>query len=286
MVLFTLICTLIYSPSPLGVFNDPFTGLIVDEGWYFHTMHHDVLEKIIDWIPVNASVATQNDILPHLTNRMHVYLGYKENVDYILVDLKLPWARDPNWSPYTYLSKNVELLSRYGIVMSFDGIILMKLNYSEEMLDPTVVGIVHGLKATYWGNTEFSGDPVYEEYVLTLDINWGPTAPFLTVPADRFSAIMEGYLYVSMEGNYTFRVSSDDGFRLFIDDELVLDGWQSVPIRASTEIYLKKGYHSIRIFYVEYVGNAAIKIEWRKPGSMVFEVIPPDFLYIKIETNE
>jgi len=282
LVLVSLISTLLYSPTPYGIFNSTMRFIVVDEEWYEPNIRTRILDRIISLIPDNASVSTQNDILPHICHRFDVYLGYVEGVDYILIDTHLPWAYDPNWSPLPNGKFSADLLQKYGILVNIDGIFLLKENYSSAPIDPRTIGIINGLKAEYHPNTNFAGEPVYEEYILTLDINWGPKAPFITVPSDHFSVIISGYLYIPVDGNYTFRLSSDDGSTLYIDNIIIINGSSSLPIRKESSVYLTKGYHEIRIEFTEYVGNAAIKLEWKKPCASAYEVIPPKYLFIAI----
>lgn len=281
LVMISLISTLLYSPTPFGIFNDSMHFISVDESWHTPNIRTKTLDKIISLIPPNASVSTQNDILPHICHRFNVYLGYNEGVDYILVDTHSAWAYDPNWSPLPNGRFTGDVLERYGIVINVDGLFLLKENYSDNPLDPFSIGIVNGLKAEYFSNPNFMGEPVYSEYILRLDINWEANAPFITVPRNYFSVIIEGFIFTPIEGDYTFRLSSDDGSRLYIDGFLVINGTSSLPIRIENSTYLTKGYHKIRIEYTEYLGNAAIKLEWKMPHRKMYEVIPPENLFIQ-----
>jgi len=284
LLLVSLGSTLLYSPTPFGVFNDPLNFIVTDESWYTPDIRTRALDKIISIIPENASVATQNDILPHMAHRFNVYLDYKEGVDYILVDSHSPWIYGP-YLPFCPLPNrkiSKELLEKYGILVSIDGIFLFKENYTGAPLNPILIGIINGLKARFYSNMDFDGDPVYTEYILTLDINWAYSSPFITVPNNYFSAIIEGYIYIKEDGNYTFRLKSDDGSNLYIDDILIINGSGPLAIDIEQTMYLSKGYHKIRIEYTEYSGTATIKLEWKTPYKAVYEVIPPKYLFIDL----
>jgi uncharacterized membrane protein len=108
------------------------------------TEHDVLLEKVIDLIPPNASVLTQNNILPHVSNREFVYGNdLPKNVvpEYVLIDITNDWSRIPVITGplsmpetsiidifYNYLAKNYS----YGLYASADGILLYKLNYTGE----------------------------------------------------------------------------------------------------------------------------------------------------------
>ena len=70
--------------------------------------HHDVLlSRIITYISANASVLTQADIFPQVSNRLYAYAYYNmTNVDYILIDKSSFW--------YTYSLLAVEYQLKYG----------------------------------------------------------------------------------------------------------------------------------------------------------------------------
>ena len=82
--------------------------------------------------------------------------------------------------------------------------------------------------------------------------------------------LYEGYIQVSKTDNYEFELSYDDGAKLFIDGRLVADGSYAPKADAGVKtakgsIILSKGYHSIRVEYVECKGGNAhlsLKGDW------------------------
>jgi len=82
-------------------------------------------------------------------------------------------------------------------------------------------------------------------------------------------------LTVSSAGSYTFRLSSDDGSRLSIDDAVVInhDGLHGLTAKEGTA-ELSAGVHALRIDHFERDGGQDLKLEWRPPGASSFEVVP------------
>jgi hypothetical protein len=74
---------------------------------------------------------------------------------------------------------------------------------------------------------------------------------------DHYAFEFTGYLHVQEEGVYTFSTRSDDGSRLYIHDDLVVENGGSHSIRVRTgQIALKPGLHPIRLEYFEdYMGQ-------------------------------
>lgn len=89
-----------------------------------------------------------------------------------------------------------------------------------------------------------------------------------------------GELEVPKEEAYTFYMIGDDGFRLYIDDELVIDFWcQDWDKEQKSEpITLTEGRHDIRVEYLQGWGGAYVKLEWES-ASTPREVVPESALY-------
>ncbi|MHA9740184.1 PA14 domain-containing protein [Robinsoniella peoriensis] len=93
----------------------------------------------------------------------------------------------------------------------------------------------------------------------------------------RFS----GQVDAEETGDYTFYLIGDDGFRLWVNDELAIDFWESKwdKQQVSQPIHLNEGRNDIRIEYFQGYGGAYIMLEWMKPGAEEKEVIPTENLY-------
>lgn len=76
-----------------------------------------------------------------------------------------------------------------------------------------------------------------------------------------------GFLPIEQPGRYSFRLASDDGSRLFIDDKLVIDndGVHGVESKEAT-IPLGAGAHSIRVDWFEKSGGEELSLAWAGPG--------------------
>ncbi|HNL37815.1 MAG TPA: DUF1080 domain-containing protein, partial [Saprospiraceae bacterium] len=96
---------------------------------------------------------------------------------------------------------------------------------------------------------------------------------------DNFGAQAEGYLFLEKDDNVVMQLSSDDGSRLYIDGQLLInhDGWHgSTPKEA--EVALRAGYHPIRIDYFQGGGGRGLFLKWARSGDPLFKTIPPQHL--------
>jgi len=109
-------------------------------------------------------------------------------------------------------------------------------------------------------------------------INWPSTsAPWEPgAPRDRFAVRILGTLRAHAPGQYRFRLGSDDGSRLYINDELLIDndGLHSMRYRENP-IDLEAGHHPIEVLFFERTGGAGLHLEWRPPGQSSWSTVPP-----------
>ena len=84
---------------------------------------------------------------------------------------------------------------------------------------------------------------------------------------DNFGIRFSGEFLVSQEGQYEFALKSDDGSKLWIDSELVIDN-DSVhgPTTKQGSKDLSSGWHSIDARVYEHGGGEVIEVLWSGPG--------------------
>jgi hypothetical protein len=94
--------------------------------------------------------------------------------------------------------------------------------------------------------------------------------------ADNWAMVLDGNFEVDRAGKYTFFLNSDDGSKLYIDDELVIDndGDHSL-LELTGEKELTSGSHKVRIEFFEAGGEAILELEMAGPG-MERQAFPVD----------
>jgi len=117
-------------------------------------------------------------------------------------------------------------------------------------------------RGEYYANPDLQGTPTLVRDDLAVSFNWGEGAPAPNLPADAFSARWTRSLYFDA-GDYRFALTVDDGARLWIDGQLLLDGWSVGSVRTyQRDVTLSAGYHSLEVDYFEQIGAAAISLGW------------------------
>jgi hypothetical protein len=125
-------------------------------------------------------------------------------------------------------------------------------------------------KNEYFNNTSLSGSPRSRWYSTYVWYNWGYGSPSRYIRRYNFSARYQGSVYLS-GGRYRFCTRTDDGVRLYIDGQRVINRWRDQGATTyCTTRSLSKGFHDIKMEYYEHFGWATAKMWWKKQGGWYF----------------
>lgn len=125
--------------------------------------------------------------------------------------------------------------------------------------------------------------PTIDELKPTIDYrtpaDFASTSEPITTPEDRFLAHVIAHLTVPDDGDYDFRLTSDDGSELLIDDQVVIDhdGLHGAEPKDGTAT-LTAGTHDLRVNYFESTGGEQLTLEWQQPGDTEWAVVPTSVL--------
>jgi parallel beta-helix repeat protein len=124
-----------------------------------------------------------------------------------------------------------------------------------------------GLKAEYFDTVDFIGDPV-KRVEPTIRFDWGDGSPDASLQPDTFSARFTGEIAAPASGKYTFYATADDGVRLAVGSQKVLDDWSDHPRRTTTgDVDLVAGQRvPVTLEYYEQGGQASLRLRWSGPG--------------------
>ena len=126
-------------------------------------------------------------------------------------------------------------------------------------------------RGSYFDNPDMKGSPVLVREDEKINFDWNGSSPASSVPVNRFSVRWERRMNLS-ESEYRIRVVADDGVRLYVDDQLVLDQWEKGAAREfSLALWLDKGEHEFRLEYFEFDGKAEAEFRMLKRGSILIE---------------
>ncbi|HEX9115428.1 MAG TPA: PA14 domain-containing protein, partial [Anaerolineae bacterium] len=125
-------------------------------------------------------------------------------------------------------------------------------------------------RGEYWSNPTLSGSPALVRNDAAVDFDWGTGSPDLALPADDFSARWTRTQEFDA-GTYRFHLIVDDGARVWVDDQLLIDEWHDGSSREMTaDLGLAESAHRLRVEYYEKAGNAAVRFWWEQVTNPVF----------------
>ncbi len=127
----------------------------------------------------------------------------------------------------------------------------------------------NGLKAEYFDNRGFKGNPVLSRIDPTIDFNWWDGTPDKKVrDDDNFAVRWTGELVPPVSGDYHIGGRGMTGFRIYLDGKL-LTRFESEheATRSYGKVALEAGKaYPIRVEYFERAGNASMSLFWAVPG--------------------
>ena len=120
-----------------------------------------------------------------------------------------------------------------------------------------------GWKGEYFGNRDLQGNPALVRDEPQIDFDWGEGRPAPNLPADHFSVRWQRR--VSFEaGTYRFFLQIDDGARVLLDNQLILNDWEDGGDRTiNVDVTLPAGERAIQVEFYESSGVARVSFWWQ-----------------------
>ena len=138
-----------------------------------------------------------------------------------------------------------------------------------------------GLHATYYNNPLLAGQPTRFALGIggpsgAIDRDWGTGSPGTGIGVDNWSLRLTGLITFPAAGTYMLQTSSDDGVRVWLDDMRVIDKWEGGALTRDSDTFTVDANETrrIRIEYREETSTAVLRLQWKKPDSSSFEIIP------------
>lgn len=121
-------------------------------------------------------------------------------------------------------------------------------------------------RAEYFNNRNLTGQPVFVQNEAAIDHAWENNSPNTSagIPFDGFSVRWTALMWFDA-GTYLFKAYTDDGVRLWVDGQVLIDQWrdQSVTLNQQ-QLSLSAGNHSVRVEYYDNIGNATAMVWWER----------------------
>ncbi|MDZ8183771.1 MAG: PA14 domain-containing protein [Nostoc sp. ChiSLP02] len=141
----------------------------------------------------------------------------------------------------------------------------------------------NGLKGEYYDNIDFTNQKLTRTDA-TVNFNWGSGAPDpLIGGADTFSVRWTGQVEAKYSELYNFYTGSDDGVRLWVNNQLLIDQFvnQSTTEHTGSIALVAGQKYDIKLEYFENNYSANARLSWSS-ASQTKEIIPQSQLYSQV----
>lgn len=160
---------------------------------------------------------------------------------------------------------------------------------SASFINSSEIGSGTGLLGQYWANTTsaafvtpgFNTAPTLTRTDATVDFDWDTTTPAANVGPNTYVVRWTGAVQPQFGETYTFYVNADDGVRLWVNGQLLVDEWvDEGPTTWSGQITLAaQQRYNIQMDYYQNGGGAQAHLYWSSPSTGPMAVIPQSQLY-------
>ena len=136
-----------------------------------------------------------------------------------------------------------------------------------------------GLRGEYANGTNLASI-VVDRTDPNINFNWGNNSPAPGLANTNYSVRWTGQIQPRYSEGYTFHITSDNGRRLWINSQLILDKWTNdfgVDYTASVDMVGGQRY-DIRVEYFNSAGSGSAVLEWNS-ASQTREVVPTGVLF-------
>ncbi|MBL0745870.1 glycoside hydrolase family 3 protein [Chryseolinea lacunae] len=125
-------------------------------------------------------------------------------------------------------------------------------------------GKQQGLTGNYFNNVTLAGTPALTRSDAQIDFLWTLSSPDNAITNGFYSVRWTGEVRAPQSGTFKIGLDGNDGYRMFIDNKLVVDRWskQSYSTQLADFRFEKDKRYSIRIEFYEPTGNAHLKLIW------------------------
>jgi trimeric autotransporter adhesin len=173
------------------------------------------------------------------------------------------------------------LTDNEGAGNTFSGVI----QNSELAGSSTALG--HGLRGYYYDNIDMTNLKAvrddatvnFADLTVTNNITALPNAGIANT---TFSIRWLGQVLSTAAGTYQFTTACDDGSRLWVNGQLLVDNWvsQGVIPKSGTITLAANTRYAIVMEYFQGTGGAGATLSWMPPGDLTTNVIPTDYLFL------
>ena len=110
-----------------------------------------------------------------------------------------------------------------------------------------------------------------------LDWNVGEGTVLTATAENGVCAKITGFMNFPKAGDYILTIQSNDGVRLLLSDELIIEDPDVHPDRFSEYVTVKitkAGWYPLHMLYFERKNTSTLELYWQPPGAKDFVLVP------------
>lgn len=135
-----------------------------------------------------------------------------------------------------------------------------------------------GLIGTYYKGLNPKGNAILTRRDKQIDFSWTLYPPEEQLALDDYSVSWNGEIKTDKTADVNIGLEGNDGFRLYLDNELIIDNWDKRSYHIATKPFHfeKDKSYAIKVEFYESKGNAKVKLVWDynvMPSNEVAEAV-------------
>jgi autotransporter-associated beta strand protein len=156
-------------------------------------------------------------------------------------------------------------------------------------INMAAAGSGSGLLGQYWTNTtslaftnvSFNTPATLVRTDSVVNFNWGTTGPDPVIGGANFTARWTGTVQAQFNELYTFTTLAEDGVRLYVNGQLLINGWGDNPAAVTNSGSLAltaQQLYNIELDYYQKSNPASVALSWSSPSTPP-AIVPQTQLY-------
>jgi len=181
-------------------------------------------------------------------------------------------------TPYHFVTtlQGIKKIAGTSITVNVAGDVPNYTTSAKNSIFYTAVGSsIRGLNGEYFKNKTLTGIADFTRIDETIDYHWIDVPNVAGFPATNYSIRWTGVIRPTVTGTYTLLARGDDGFRLSVNNQQIINKWVD---QAATEVtgtinLVAGNEYPIKLEYYQSGGLADITLAWYSDTAAYSEII-------------
>ncbi|MDP3393922.1 glycoside hydrolase family 3 C-terminal domain-containing protein [Sediminibacterium sp.] len=269
----------------LGLFDNPYVDETIASEWVNATKHKSIAK--VAAVKGTVLLKNSNNILPLNSEIKKIAVFGKEAIDARLggysgpgngiVNILEGLRRRANRGQQIFYAEGASINSETFSLVS-DANLFIDAAFKNK-----------GLTAEYFSSLTPGESLRKTRQVSVINESYTFMSPDSSIASDHYSIRYTGFLTPDKTGIYELGLEGNDGYRLYVNNQLLINQWAKVSYRrATTKIQLEKGKsYALKVEFFESKGNGKIKFLWKQSlmDSSVTKIKQAVELAKKVDVN-